>query len=194
MIWSRKGGAGMYKISYVADGVTTEYQFVFPFFQNADVRVAIDDAVVVPDAGIYSVVPNNDFTGGSIVFQVPPTADVTIDIFRRIALNRVIDYQPTMKIDPESLNADFNFLLAAFRDLDGVNIDLAQWKNTHDNVMNFLNYNLAVIQDKLSGGAVLGLYQNLLSVLDGALPKLVNDYGMITDVAPNENRDDYGVL
>ncbi len=184
----------MYKISYVADGVTTEYQFVFPFFQNADVHVAIDDAVVGPDAGIYSVVPNDDFTGGNVVFQVPPTADAKIDIFRRIALNRVIDYQPTMKIDPESLNADFNFLLAAFSDLDGVNIDLAQWKNTHDNVMNFLNYNLAVIQDKLSGGAVLGLYQNLLSVLDGALPKLVNDYGMITDVAPNENRDDYGVL
>lgn len=184
----------MYKISYVADGVTTEYQFVFPFFQNADVRVAIDDAVADADAGIYSVVPNDDFTGGSVVFQVAPVADATIDIFRRVALNRVIDYQPTMKIDPESLNADFNFLLAAFSDLDGVNIDLAQWKNTHDNVMNFLNYNLAVIQDKLSGGAVLGLYQNLLSVLDGALPKLVNDYGMITDVAPNENRDDYGVL
>ncbi len=184
----------MYKISYVADGVATEYQFTFPFFQNADVRVSVDNAVIAADAGIYSVVPNDDFTGGRVVFQTPPARGATIDIFRRISLSRVIDYQPTVKIDPESLNSDFNFLLAAFRDLDGVNIDLADWANTHDNVMKFLNYNMNVIQDKLGGGAVMGLYKNLVSVLENALPKLINDYGSVTDTAPNENHDDYGVL
>lgn len=184
----------MYKISYVADGVATEYQFTFPFFQNPDVRVSVDNAVIAADAGIYSVVPNDDFTGGCVVFQTPPVRDATIDIFRRISLSRVIDYQPTVKIDPESLNSDFNFLLAAFRDLDGVNIDLADWANTHDNVMKFLNYNMNVIQDKLGGGAVMGLYKNLVSVLENALPKLINDYGSVTEAAPNENHDDYGVL
>ena len=70
----------MYKISYVADGVTTEYQFVFPFFQNADVHVAIDGVATDAAAGIYSVVPNDDFTGGSVVFQNPVRTDATIDI------------------------------------------------------------------------------------------------------------------
>lgn len=66
--------------------------------------------------------------------------------------------------------------------------------NTHDNVKSFLEYNLQVIQDKLSGGAVMGLYANLVSVLENALPKLINDYGSVSEPAPNENRDDYGVL
>ena len=106
----------------------------------------------------------------------------------------MIDYQPTDKIDPEDLNDDFNFLLAAFQDLRAVDVDLSSWANIHDNVINFLNYTMEVIQDKLSGGGVLGLYNNLVSVLANALPELINDYGSITEAAPLENRDDYGVL
>ena len=33
----------MYKISYIADGATTEFAFSFPYFQTADVRVVIND-------------------------------------------------------------------------------------------------------------------------------------------------------
>lgn len=181
----------MYKVSYTGDGATTEYVFAFPFFQVADVHVAIDD---VETATGFSVVPNDDFTGGRVIFISAPNANVKIDIFRQISLSRVIDYQPTDKIDPEDLNSDFNFLLAAFQDLRSVDVDLSAWKNTHDNVVNFLSYTLSVIEDKLSGGGVLGLYNNLLSVLASALPELINDYGSITEPASNENRDDYGVL
>lgn len=181
----------MYKVSYTGDGITTEYVFAFPFFQIADVHVALDESEVTTG---FSVVPNDDFTGGRVIFEIAPNLDVKIDVFRQISLSRVIDYQPTDKIDPEDLNDDFNFLLAAFQDLRAVDVDLASWKNTHDNVVNFLNYTLSVIEDKLSGGGVLGLYNNLLSVLSDALPLLINDYGSITEPAPEENRDDYGVL
>lgn len=182
----------MYKISYVGDGVTTEFLFSFPFFQVSDVCVSIDNSLLV--SGEYSIAPNDNFDGGNVVFSLPPSEGVKIDIFRRISLSRVIDYQPTEKIDPEALNSDFNFLLEAFKDLRSVDVDLSEWKNVHDNVLSFLKYNLSVVEDKLSGGGVLGLYNNLLSVLENALPKLINDYGSITEPAPNENRDDYGVL
>ena len=109
-------------------------------------------------------------------------------------MDRVIDYQPTLKIDPEDLNSDFNFLLAALKDMNAINIDLSQWANIHETVLNQMNYVLQTIEDKLSGGAVLGLYNNLVSVLDNALPNLINDYGSITEEAPNENNDDYGSL
>ena len=181
----------MYKISYTGDGTTTEYVFAFPFFQVADVQVALDN---VKQTSGYTVVPNDDLTGGRVIFEVAPNTDTQIDIFRQISLSRIIDYQPTDKIDPEDLNADFNFLLAAFQDLRGIDIDLASWKNTHDNVVNFLNYTLSVVEDKLSGGGVLGLYNNLVSVLASALPELINDYGSVTEPASLENRDDYGVL
>ena len=181
----------MYKVSYTGDGQTTEYVFTFPFFQVADVHVAIDDVPIV--SGI-SVVPNDDFSGGKVVFSSAPATNTQIDIFRQISLSRIIDYQPTAKIDPEDLNSDFNFLLAAFQDLRAVDVDLSSWANVHDNVVAYLNHAMDVIEDKLSGGGVLGLYNNLLSVLASALPLLINDYGSITEAATGENNDDYGVL
>lgn len=182
----------MYKISYVGDGTTSEFLFAFPFFQDDDIKVSLDEKII-PDTQ-YSVYANDDFDGGAVIFATAPSEGSKIDIFRQISLSRVVDYQPTAKIDPESLNSDFNFLLEAFKDLQSIDINLSEWANTHDNVMKFLNYNLQVIEDKLSGGGVLGLYNNLVSVLDNALPKLINDYGSITEPAPNETKDDYGLL
>ena len=92
------------------------------------------------------------------------------------------------------MNSDFNFLLAAFQDLHDIDIDVSEWANIHDTVLNKIDYTLDVISDKLSGGSVLGLYYNLLNVLDNALPNLINDYGSVTEEADNENSDDYGSL
>ena len=75
-----------------------------------------------------------------------------------------------------------------------IDIDTLEWQNRHDDIKNLMEYTHQIIEDKLSGGAVLGLYRNLLSVLSNALPVLINDYGLITEMAPNENNDDYGIL
>lgn len=182
----------MHKISYVADGISTEFEFAFPFFQSADIHVAIDDEIINTDS--YSVIENSDFSGGRIVFANPPIADCKIDIYRQIALVRTIDYQPTAKIDPEHLNSDFNFILEAFKDLYAPNVDIEQWRNTHTNTVAFLEYTNDLISDKMSGGGVLGLYKNLITVLDNALPNLINDYGLISDTASDEDCDDYGIL
>ena len=182
----------MYKISYTADGNTTEFAFVFPFFQNADIKVAIDNVVI--DTTQYDVNPNDRFDGGTVVFASAPANGKNIDIFRQVSLNRVIDYQPTAKIDSEDLNSDFNFLLAVLQDLNLININLAEWSNVHDNLLAKINYALDTISDKMSGGAVLGLYNNLLNVLDNALPQLINDYGSVTEEADYATSDDYGSL
>lgn len=182
----------MYKISYTGNGNDTEFVFNFPFFQNADIKVAIDNVVL--DDSQYDVNPDNDFNGGLVVFATAPANGTQIDIFRQISLSRVIDYQPTAKIDPEDLNSDFNFLIAALQDIQNIDIDLNQWANTHNNVLYQINYLLGLIEDKLSGGSVLGLYNNLLNVLDQALPNLINDYGSVTETADNEQSDDYGSL
>ncbi|MBR5904099.1 MAG: hypothetical protein IKZ49_01030 [Alphaproteobacteria bacterium] len=182
----------MYKISYIGDGDETEFVFAFPFFQEADVKVAIDNVVLSEEE--YDVNPDDDFNGGLVVFNTPPDDGAVIDIFRQISLNRIIDYQPTAKIDPEDLNSDFNFLVAAFQDLRNIDIDLSQWANIHDTLLSKVNYTLSLIEDKMSGGAVLGLYNNLLNVLNGALPLLINDYGSVTESAGYENNDDYGSI
>ena len=69
----------MYKISYTGDGATTEFVFAFPFFQVADVHVALDN---VETTSGFTVVPNDDFTGGRVIFVSAPETDTAIDIFR----------------------------------------------------------------------------------------------------------------
>ena len=183
----------MYKISYTGDAVQTEFPFAFPFFQNADVNVTIAGELAAADAGVYSVVPNEDFTGGTVVFAVAPDKDVHIEIFRRVALSRVIDYQPTAPIDPESLNSDFNFILAAIQDFRGVEMNLTEWELVHHRLMDLLEVTSQLVRDKMLDGAY-GFCGNLLDVLASARPYLINDYGSVTEPAPNEVRDDYGIL
>ena len=182
----------MYKISYVGDGENTEFSFSFPFFQEADIKVSIDNETL--NTTQYDVNPNDDFSGGIVVFPVAPETGKNIDIFRQVDLSRVIDYQPTAKIDPEDLNVDFNFLLAALQDIRTIDIDLAQWANVHDTLLTKVDYVISTIEDKMSGGAILGLYYNLVSVLENALPQLINDYGSVTESAGTENNDDYGSI
>ena len=178
----------MYKISYVGDGESTEFSFSFPFFQESDIKVSIDNEIL--NAAQYDVNPNDSFDGGTVVFSGAPETGKNIDIFRQVDLTRVIDYQPTAKIDPEDLNSDFNFLLAALQDIRTIDIDLAQWANVHDTLLTKIDYVISTIEDKMSGGAILGLYYNLISVLD----ELINDYGSVDEDADDENNDDYGSI
>ena len=178
----------MYKISYVGDGESTEFTFSFPFFQESDIKVSIDNTLL--NNTQYDVNPNDDFTGGTVVFSTAPQTGKNIDIFRQVDLSRVIDYQTTEKIDPEDLNADFNFLLAALQDIRAIDIDLAQWANVHDTLLTKIDYVISTIEDKMSGGGVLGLYYNLVSVLE----ELINDYGSVDEDPDDENNDDYGSI
>jgi len=132
----------MLKVSYVADGFQNEFAFDFEFFQPRDIRVAVNDSMM-PQTEYNLAHAEDNMRGGTISFANPPENGVRIDIFRRIHLERFIDYQPTARIEPEHLNADFKFLLEAFKDLKGVEIDLAEWKNIHCNVIVLLEAVLA---------------------------------------------------
>ncbi len=182
----------MYKISYVGDGEAYCFAFAFPFFQPLDVHVAINEVIL--DSTEYNLQYDENMIGGIISFANPPVQNSRIDIFRKISLSRFIDYQPAAKIDPENLNADFNFILEAFRDLNSVEISIAQWQNIHDNVVHQMDVIKELIEDKTGGGAALGLYNNLLSVLSTAMPRMINDYGTPADTGPSESIDDYGTL
>ena len=178
----------MYKISYVGDGETTEFSFSFPFFQESDIKVSIDNTIL--NNTQYDVNPNDNFIGGTVVFSSAPQTSKNIDVFRQVDLSRVIDYQTTAKIDPEDLNTDFNFLLAALQDIRNIDVDLTQWANVHDTLLTKIDYVMSTIEDKMSGGGVLGLYYNLISVLE----ELINDYGSVDEDADDENNDDYGSI
>lgn len=123
----------MYLIQYTGDGSTTEFDFAFPFFKAADVKVSINSEIL--KISEYTVVFSKNlqsdgmYPGGKIVLNTAPVSGATIRIWRKIDLSRVIDYQPTLPIQTESLNADFNFMLEFMKDIYELDGDIANIEN-----------------------------------------------------------------
>ncbi len=109
----------MQKVSYMGDGSTTEFNFNFPYFENSNIVVtknggaATGYSVVGTSAGADADIP---YTGGKVVFETAPTALDCVTIARSLPLARIVDYQPTAKIDPTTLNQDINYVMEVIKD------------------------------------------------------------------------------
>lgn len=118
----------MNKHNFIGDGKTKHFYFTFPFFTKNDVIVEINGKVAT-DFGLYCTLNtlNADipFSGGKVSFtKAPKTADI-ITIYRKLELNRVVDYQPSAKISPVVLNQDMNFMLEVLKDMQNKLVEFA---------------------------------------------------------------------
>lgn len=109
----------MQKVSYMGDGSTTEFYFNFPFFENSNVVVTVNDepatgyTIIGTSGGLDADIP---YIGGKVVFETAPTSIDCITIARQLPLERIVDYQPLSKIDPTTLNQDLNYLMEVIKD------------------------------------------------------------------------------
>jgi len=109
----------MQKVSYMGNGVTTEFTFNFPYFENTDVVVTKNGAattgynIIGNSGGLDADIP---YVGGKVVFETAPGALDCITIARSLPLSRQYDYQPTEKIEPTTLNQDMNYLMEVLKD------------------------------------------------------------------------------
>lgn len=110
----------MQKVSYMGDGTTTEFAFNFPYYENTNITVnkngttASGYTIIGTSAGQDADIP---YTGGKVVFETAPTSFDNIIIARHLPLVRTVDYQPTAKIEPTTLNQDINYLMEVLKDL-----------------------------------------------------------------------------
>jgi len=110
----------MPKISYMGDGTTTEFNFNFPYFEDDNIIVTKNNesatgyTIVGTSAGLNADIP---YTGGKVVFDVAPTDLDSITISRSLPLTRIVDYQPTEKINPTLLNQDINYTIEVLKDM-----------------------------------------------------------------------------
>ena len=112
----------MNEIIYYGDGQTKDFVFDFPFFLASDVHVKLNGSIMNSGyqvTGVKSTEPADiPYSGGTVTFATAPKSSDKIELFRKIVLERVVDYQPTKKIDPQALNQDFSFLLETLKDFD----------------------------------------------------------------------------
>lgn len=117
----------MQKVSYMGDGITTEFYFNFPYFENSNIIVTKNNITATGYNIIgTSAAPDADipYTGGKVIFDIAPTALDNITIARSLPLTRVADYQPTAKIEPTTLNQDINYLMEILKDQQDALCDL----------------------------------------------------------------------
>ena len=109
----------MQKVSYMGNGSTTDFTFNFPYFENSNIIVTKNNVtatgynIVGTSGGLDADIP---YTGGKVVFDVAPTALDSITIARNLPLTRIVDYQPTAKLEPTTLNQDANYLMEVIKD------------------------------------------------------------------------------
>lgn len=112
-------GVKMQKVSYMGNGSTTEFTFNFPYFENTNIIVTKNGApatgydIVGTSAGSDADIP---YTGGKVVFETAPSSIDSITIARNLSLTRIVDYQPTVKINPTTLNQDMNYMMEVLKD------------------------------------------------------------------------------
>lgn len=110
----------MQKVSYMGNGSTTEFTFNFPYYENTNVVVTKNGAtatgysIVGTSAGENADIP---YIGGKVVFETAPSSIDNITIYRSLPLSRIVDYQPTAKLNPTTLNQDANYLMEVLKDL-----------------------------------------------------------------------------
>lgn len=103
----------------MGNGITTEFHFNFPYYDSANIIVtknnkpATDYEIIGTSNGPNADIP---FSGGKVVFEVAPKASDSITITRSLPLSRIVDYQPTEKINPTVLNQDLNYMIELMKD------------------------------------------------------------------------------
>lgn len=118
----------MNKISYMGDGETTEFFFDFPYFEDSNIIVTQNNikitnfTVLGTRGGSNADIP---FIGGKVVLEFAPSTTDCITITRKLSLERTVDYQPTAKIDPSTLNQDMNYTMEVLKDFQN---DLTDFK------------------------------------------------------------------
>ncbi len=120
----------------MGNGETTEFNFNFPYYESTNIVVTKNNAtatgysIVGTSGGLDADIP---YVGGKVVFETAPTSMDSITIARNLPLERAIDYQPTAKIDPTTLNQDMNYMLELLKDLQDKFDDLhAQYTEIAD--------------------------------------------------------------
>lgn len=126
----------MQKVSYMGNGSTTEFFFNFPYFENSNIIVTVNNGsapaynVIGTPAGLDADIP---YTGGKVVFETAPSSIDSITIARSLPLSRIADYQPPVQIQPTILNQDLNYMMEVLKDLqDELDVLHAQYSDITD--------------------------------------------------------------
>ena len=97
------------KVKYTGNGSVYEFPTIFAFFENDNVVVYLNGVIL--DSG-YSVSGVGETDGGLVTFDVAPAEGDKIVILRRVAIERVTDFQEGGAFRAKNINDEFDRMTA----------------------------------------------------------------------------------
>lgn len=174
----------------MGDGQTTEYNFNFPYFDETNITVTInnqqtyDFSIIATEAGENADMP---YIGGTVIFNSAPSTTDNITIARKLSLERTIDYQPTALIDPTILNQDMNYTIEVLKDFQNDLEKIKTLSGDPDKIQEMLLRLDSVSQQINSLGDITQIRNNIETVdtrtngltdyvIDSQIPTAENNY------------------
>lgn len=100
------------RVQYVADGVLADFTYPFPIFEEADLEIRLDGAVLT---GGVSITGAGTSGGGSVSFTDPPANGTRVTLRRRLKIARATDFQDNGILRARSLNDELDYQVAAIQ-------------------------------------------------------------------------------
>jgi hypothetical protein len=102
------------RVHYVADGVQTAFTYPFPIFEPGDIEVLGNNA---PANYGYTIEGAGQSAGGTIRYAEPPAPGTRLTIMRRLAIERVTDFQSNGVLRATTLNDEMDRQVAALQEV-----------------------------------------------------------------------------
>lgn len=99
-------------VRLVANGSQTVFSYPFPVFAADDLRVSLDGAV---QSSGYDVAGAGSTEGGSVTFDLPPSAGVVVTLERRMVFERQSDFIEGGNFSASAINAELDYLVAGLQ-------------------------------------------------------------------------------
>jgi len=103
------------RVQYRADGLRREFLFPFAIFADANLEVYLESDQVLSG---FTVQGAGESDGGSIVFDSPPPAGAVVTLRRRLAMQRMTDFQESGPFRAGVLNYELDYLSASLQQLE----------------------------------------------------------------------------
>ena len=100
------------RVQYVADGVLADFTYPFPIFEEADLEIRLDGAVLT---GGVTITGAGNSDGGTVTFTEPPANGTRITLRRRLKIARATDFQDNGILRARSLNDELDYQVAAIQ-------------------------------------------------------------------------------
>lgn len=102
------------RVQILCDG-RSEYEYQFPIFKSADLEVYLDG---VKQTSGFAVSGAGETNGGQVTFDTPPAENAVLTLTRRLAIERLSDFQESGELRAKVLNDELDYMTAALQQVE----------------------------------------------------------------------------